>query len=128
MPKFRKKPVVIEAVRWNAPDEMGRVKLARECDDHPAVRMTSYMEVNELIGTSGCSRDCVMWDWSVLGLIESPEGKQIVRPGDWIIKGVAGEFYPCKPEVFESTYEKVEESTTAPLSAPERPTKRGGGK
>ena len=41
--------------------------------------------------------------------IEIPtlEGTMIASPGDWIIKGVKGEFYPCKPDVFDITYEKV---------------------
>ena len=35
------------------------------------------------------------------------QAKHVADPGDWIIKGVQGEFYPCKPEIFEKTYEKV---------------------
>lgn len=38
-------------------------------------------------------------------LIQTLEGVMEARPGDWIIKGVAGEFYPCKPDIFEATYE-----------------------
>jgi hypothetical protein len=37
--------------------------------------------------------------------IETLEGTHLANPGDWIIKGVAGEFYPCKPDIFEKTYE-----------------------
>lgn len=40
-------------------------------------------------------------------LIPTPEGDLLARAGDWIICGVAGEFYPCKPAVFEATYEKA---------------------
>ena len=43
------------------------------------------------------------------GYIETLEGKMHVQAGDWIIKGVAGEFYPCKPDIFEKTYEKVDD-------------------
>jgi hypothetical protein len=43
--------------------------------------------------------------WSILTL----EGTMDANPGDWIIKGVKGEFYPCKPDIFEQTYEKVED-------------------
>lgn len=42
-------------------------------------------------------------------VIETLEGPHIARVGDYVIKGVAGEFYPCKPWIFEQTYEKVEE-------------------
>lgn len=40
--------------------------------------------------------------------VETLEGPMLVSPGDWIITGVQGEHYPCKPEVFEATYERVE--------------------
>lgn len=75
--KFRKKPVVIEAVQWF---KMG---------DHPAVvpGFLSGMPVY---------------------FIETLEGDHLVTPGDWIITGVKGEHYPCKPDIFEMTYEKAE--------------------
>jgi len=40
-------------------------------------------------------------------VIETQEGDMTARPGDWIIKGVKGEFYPCKPDIFEATYESA---------------------
>lgn len=43
-------------------------------------------------------------------LIQTPEGEHRARVGDWIIKGIKGEFYPCKPDIFESTYEEVYET------------------
>jgi hypothetical protein len=42
-------------------------------------------------------------------VVETPAGMVRASPGDWIIKGVKGEFYPCKPDIFEETYEAVEE-------------------
>jgi hypothetical protein len=105
--KYRKKPVVVEAIRWNVPDENGKVLLAQECKDHPAVRPASYIEVSNLVGTSGCSKELPHWDWAALGIIDTLEGKHLVSPGDYIIKGIQGEFYPCKPDIFEATYEKV---------------------
>lgn len=109
MTRYRKKPVVIEAVQWNVPPADGSAPaLGRECKDHPAVRGTTYMEVRELLGTSGCSREAPYWDWAVMGVIETLEGRHVVIPGDWIITGVQGEHYPCKPEIFNATYEKVE--------------------
>lgn len=102
--KFRKKPVVIDAVQWNVP-VAGLPRNARECADHPAVRPTDYMEVHKLLGTSGCSRELPYWDWSVMGMIDTLEGQHVVIPGDWIITGVNGEHYPCKPDIFAATYE-----------------------
>jgi len=44
-----------------------------------------------------------------MGCVETLEGKHLVTPNDWIITGVKGEIYPCKPDIFEATYEKVED-------------------
>lgn len=97
MAKFRKKPVVIEAVQWH------------KHGDHSAVRKTSYTEVAKILHTSGCSREEPYWSWEVLGVVETLEGDHVVIPGDWIIRGVNGEYYPCKPDIFEKTYEAVED-------------------
>jgi len=80
--KFRKRPVVIEATQWF---KMG---------DHPKV-------------TRLLRGDVVTNDWSESGegWIDTLEGGHIVCPGDWIITGVKGEHYPCKPDIFEMTYE-----------------------
>lgn len=88
MAKYRKKPVVIEAVQWkgNNADEVEEklgLKIDREL----------YYEVES--------------DYYSL-IISTLEGDMKAREGDYIIKGVQGEFYPCKPDIFESTYEKVE--------------------
>lgn len=82
----------MESVSWN----VGAKLLGRECTDHPAVRGTSYEEVYDLLGTSGCSRDAEMWDWSRLGVIETRRGRLVVYPGDRIIAR-SGEFYPLPP-------------------------------
>lgn len=79
MPFFRKKPVVIEAVKLTPENA---VTLAIWCNG-----------VNVPI-----SRVC----------IPTLEGTMNANPGDYIIKGVRGEFYPCKPEIFEETYEQCE--------------------
>lgn len=81
--KFRKKPVVIEAVQYLGGDES---------QDNVADFMDANIEV---------SGDAI--------LIGTLEGEMMATPGDWIIKGIKGEFYPCKPEIFAATYESVEE-------------------
>jgi len=89
-------PVTIEpnthflAVRWNAPPKdaaqgAGRPRLARECNDHPSVRPTSYDEVSAGLGTCGCSKDYPWWTHNVMGVIDSQKGKLFVSPGDWVI-------------------------------------------
>ena len=83
MPKFRKKPVVIEAVQWFKEG------------DHPNVVFMKSMG-----GQSWLSDK-----WA----IQTLEGWHVVTPGDWIITGVSNEQYPCKPDIFEKTYEPVNE-------------------
>ena len=93
--KFKKKPVIIEARQltedsfWNIldwiRDEGGQVK--EWCWDYPN---TALLEIERYI------------------MIKTLEGDHKAQEFDWIIQGVKGEFYPCKPDIFEMTYEKVE--------------------
>jgi hypothetical protein len=87
MKKYRKKPVVIEAWKW---DE------TRTMFDKIGCKLMS------------CSGHAEMPDMMTNLRIETLEGTMHVNKGDFIIKGVAGEFYPCKPDIFEKTYEEVE--------------------
>jgi hypothetical protein len=83
MPAFRKKPVVIEAVQYvrNNADE-----ITDFVAPHP-VNMGRVIDTGATL------------------IIPTLEGDQEAIPGDWIIKGVKGEFYPCKPDIFEMTYD-----------------------
>lgn len=85
--KFRKKPIIIEATNftrdtWDSIVEFtnGKAKSLR-IEKHPQ-------------GKAYC-------------IIQTLEGDMIAAEGDWIIKGVKGEFYPCKPEIFVVTYEPI---------------------
>lgn len=82
MGKYRKKPVVIEAMLVPPEGHEGSPEL---------VAFLSECE---------CQSE---FDGSIS--IFTLEGTMSARPGDWIIKGVNGEFYPCKPDVFDKTYE-----------------------
>jgi hypothetical protein len=85
MAKFRKKPVVIEAMHYDWDDQS---LLMEEAQDAAA----DFMDANiEIVG------DAVV--------IPTLEGEMYVTKGDWIIRGVAGEYYPCKPDIFALTYE-----------------------
>lgn len=95
--QFVKKRIPIEAVQWH------------NHGDHPSVRKTHYMEVSDMLGTMGCSREEPYWTWSAMGVIDTLEGKHVVIPGDWIITGIQGEVYPCKDGIFRETYEIYEE-------------------
>ena len=88
--KYRKKPVVIKAVQWTGTN---REEIRTFCT-HGAFFVPTRQD------TEGRSTE-----WSLL--IDSLEGIMYAEIGDYIIKGVNDEFYPCKPNVFEKTYEKV---------------------
>ena len=85
MTKYRKKPVVIEALQWSGSNWHEMLAWAKWEHDH------------------GVSTD------GDLLLIHTLEGEMTASPGDWVSQGVQGEFYPCKPDIFEATYEPVEE-------------------
>lgn len=91
--KFRKKPVVIEAVQWTGSN------------------------LKEIISFTGIHESAKKWSWREYEKVVTEQGLKIFTlegtmkagVGDWIIKGVKGEFYPCKDDIFETTYEKIEE-------------------
>lgn len=119
MGKFRKKPVVIEAAQWfkngDHPLDYSRTHDGFENDQlrqfSPQERkdkgwegdIVRYYRNPSLDGQSEC-KHCgdIMHNH---GWIDTLEGGHIVCPGDWVITGVAGENYPCKPEIFTATYE-----------------------
>ncbi len=79
--------LVKAVVKWN-PDNKLTHSLFDEVGLTPAqlaVRPTTYMEVHQLIGTSGCSPTPEMWDWSVMGVMTTTRGKILVCPGDYLI-------------------------------------------
>lgn len=104
MPVFRKKPVTVEAHQWfrngDHPDDFADGATVREG------MLVRYYRTPDLDGDRVC-RHCgrTMHDH---GWIDTLEGGHVVCPGDWIIEGVKGEHYPCKPDVFEATYEAVD--------------------
>jgi hypothetical protein len=91
--QFRKKPVVIEAMLWNGSNEGADDEVAGWIldNDHDCAARRPDNDA----------------PWSLY--ISTLEGEMQASPGDWIIKGVKGEFYPVKPDIFEATYEAVEE-------------------
>jgi len=93
--KYRKKPVVVEASPW------------WRAGDHPSVVCPVPAGVPipvESVGREPAVR-------ARLGAIRTLEGWLLVTPGDYVIEGVQGEHYACKPEIFLQTYEPVGENT-----------------
>ncbi len=81
--RYRKRPIEIEAIQWTG---------------------ENFGQVEQFMGVRS---SFVRGDFNGLRL-HTLEGVMLAMPGDWIIRGVAGELYPCKPEIFEQTYERVE--------------------
>ena len=82
MPKYRKKPVEIEAIQWEG---------------------DNYNEINSFFGSDkfiGGENNSIV--------IRTLEGRMLANVNDWIIKGIKGEFYPIKNDIFLETYEKIE--------------------
>lgn len=89
MTQYRKKPVIIEAVKFNG---------------------LNPTEIKDFVGDN-CEVE--IYDNGVTPpvahiVIHTLEGDMEVNNGDYVIKGVKGEFYPCKPDIFEQTYESIE--------------------
>lgn len=81
--KYRKKPVVIEAIQWTG---------------------DNWDDIYRFTGS------CLAYEYPAFEQklsISTIEGRMVASLHDWIIKGVNGEFYPCKPDIFEQTYEPV---------------------
>lgn len=90
MAKYRKKPVVVEAVQFDGQNikDIEALSDSRKCEweeTHPYGYRSGNLSIRTL------------------------EGVMLAKPGDFIIKGVNGEIYPCKPDIFEKTYEPVED-------------------
>lgn len=93
--KFRKKPVEIEAMKWDGTAE------------------GATLVIDWVLGGGGTARYYAPGEWDqgetdgAYLVIDTLEGRMLADPHCWIIRGVAGEFYPCKPDIFAETYEAV---------------------
>lgn len=85
MTKYRKKPVVIEAIRWTGSNQAD---------------IADFMDSSPAFGSDG--------QGAAWAEIRTLEGTMRADLGDWIIRGVKGEYYPCKPDIFDATYEPAE--------------------
>lgn len=90
MSKFRKKPIIIDAFKWTGgPDQTEDPLWVIEALENATV----WFETHEA---------------GVVMVIKTLEGNHIANKGDYIIRGIKGEIYPCKPDIFELTYEQVD--------------------
>jgi hypothetical protein len=91
--KYRKKPIVIEAIQFTGWNQDEVLAFAIPDLSKEACRAAKTMKLPVVI--------------------ETLEGNMTATPGDWIIRGIKGECYPCAPDVFALTYEPVESQTVA---------------
>lgn len=86
--KYRKKPVVIEAMQW-----------VSDMPDRYLQSVFDWLDAGGVRWTLSNDARCIT--------ITTLEGDMLASDGDYIIRGVQGEFYPCKPDIFDATYEAV---------------------
>ena len=104
--KFRKKPVVIDAQQWWPPGDSRHDPSMLSPRKENTIESGGYNQTGDLFQFSkvpGMGDD--------LFFVVTLEGYMRVDPGDWIITGGQGEKYPCKPDIFEATYEPVVEES-----------------
>ncbi len=127
--KFRKKPVVIEATQWfkNGDHPKDACKMVHPSPDSTTQfapflsegKVVRYYRTPDLDGSRVCEQcENVMHDH---GWIDTLERGHVVCPGDWIITGVKGERYPCKPDIFAATYEPVPDDAPSTPQADAEP-------
>lgn len=122
MAKYRKRPVVIEARQWfkngDHPADYAEDRVVVEdgvvtaaSGDYAKAKgwegaVVRYFRHPDVLGATAC-KHCGN-TMHAHGWIDTLEGGHIVCPGDWIITGIKGEHYPCKPDIFATTYEPAE--------------------
>jgi len=90
--KFRKKPIIIEAVQLTEGTLLAVGDFIGEHKNYPECKIAG---INPATGKY---------------TIKTLEGDMVAEVGDWIIKGIKGEFYPCKPDIFQQTYDEVDKN------------------
>ncbi len=108
--KYRKRPIIVEATQWfkngdHPKDNRPKVGLKGQSGTFLGEgTVVRYYRTPDLNGPSACPHcHSIMHNH---GWIDTLEGGHIVCPGDWIITGIKGEVYPCKPDVFEASYDR----------------------
>ena len=103
--KYRKKPVVIEAIQFTGENNKNVVDVYNFIENANAESQSEIKCYGKNFEMDFSNGTCAVGDI----IIKTLEGSMRAKHGDYIIKGVNGEFYPCKPGIFEKTYEKAEE-------------------
>ncbi|TPM89872.1 hypothetical protein [Mesorhizobium sp. B2-1-3A] len=110
MAKFRKKPVVIEAIKWTGEVTgltNGGIPFETERLEYPSWMPPCSETLPTEAATIAAVEPGQVRRFIDILYIGTLEGTMAAMPGDWIIRGVKGEIYPCKPDIFDATYEAV---------------------
>lgn len=118
----RKRPVVVEAVQWfkngDHPDDHVGEQAIDPADGSTYERIEGavvrFFRRPEPEFSADLAHDRCGRTWHDHGWIDTLEGGHTVCPGDWIIRGIKGELYPCKPDIFAETYEPVAANMASP--------------
>ena len=110
MAKYRKKPIVIDATQWfqngdHPDDDTYEVRPSTGGPFQSEGKIVRYYLLPDDDSQRKCEKCSTIMH--LHGWIDTLEGGHNVCPADWIITGIKGERYPCKPDIFEATYEKV---------------------
>ena len=97
MPKFRKKPVIVDAIQFDGHNGAEVMLFVGKRLEYSTVPHHVEREYDDIPANA------------YIIIIPTLEGNMTATKMDWIIKGVNGEFYPCKPDIFDKTYELVKE-------------------
>ena len=100
--KYRKKPLIIEAIQWTGDNLIEITAFLRKI---PTEEITSEINSSELAQKNWKEHEKVLYHKGIT--IATLEGDMTASVGDYIIKGVEGEFYPCKEKIFNETYELI---------------------
>lgn len=110
--EYIKLPIPVKATQWfkngDHPNDETRMVTPVPGDGEPFAsegKVVRYFRRPDVPGERSCAK--CSFTMHVHGWIDTLEGGHVVCPGDWIITGVNGEVYPCKPDVFEKTYEAL---------------------
>lgn len=109
--KYRKKPVIIDAIQWNGCNMLDIENFAK-----------GFVDFSEIRKSDSDNYIPAQFNLSINTL----EGTMQANYGDYIIKGVKGEFYPCKPEIFEKTYDKADDKSVMNFGDAIEVLKQGG--
>ena len=107
--KFRKKPIIIETEQWFEVTYDKEAEHGFDPKDKAIYHLgVGYFRHPDVDGQTKCKRcNNIM---HIHGFMDTLEGGHTVCPKDWIITGVKGEMYPCKPDIFKQTYELFNET------------------